>query len=67
MKAFNDFKNKQKSVWSNVFWYAKVCIFWKCMQYDIHWDKTKMLKKMSFGQNKRYKKCPFFLLQAPAY
>ena len=22
-----------KNVWSNVFWYIKVCIFWKCIQY----------------------------------
>ena len=27
LKAFNDFKNKQKSVWSNAFWYVKICIF----------------------------------------
>ena len=27
MKAFDDFKNKQKSVWCNVFWYLKLCIF----------------------------------------
>ena len=33
------------SVWSNVFLFVKVCIFWKCMQYTIHWDKTHMLKK----------------------
>ena len=27
LKAFDDFKsNKQKSVWSNVSWYVKVCI-----------------------------------------
>ena len=44
-KAFDNFKNKQKSVWSNVFWYVKVCIFWKCVQYTIHWDKAQMLKK----------------------
>ena len=31
LKAFDDFKNKQRSVWSNVFWYVKVCIFWKCI------------------------------------
>ena len=31
LKAFNDFKNKQKSIWSNVFWYLKVCIFCKCI------------------------------------
>ena len=27
LKAFHDFKNKRKSVWSNIFWYVKVCIF----------------------------------------
>ena len=26
LKAFGDFKNKQKSVWSNIFWYVKVRI-----------------------------------------
>ena len=24
-------KTSNKSMWSNVFWYAKVCIFWKCI------------------------------------
>ena len=43
LKTFDDFKNKQKSVLSNVFWYEKVCTFWTCVQYTIHWDKTKML------------------------
>ena len=42
-----------KSVWSNVFWYVKVCIFWKCIQFTIHLDKTNVKKK-------RYKKCPLF-------
>ena len=39
MKPFDNFKNKQKCVWSNFFTYiyAKVCIFWKCIQYTIHW------------------------------
>ena len=65
LKAFDDFKNKQKSVWSNVFWYVKVCIFWKCIQYTIQWDKTQMFKntnktQISFGQNKRYKNFPLF-------
>ena len=45
LKAFDDFKKKQKSLWSNAFWYVKVCICWKCIQYIIHWDKTQMLKK----------------------
>ena len=49
LKVFHDFENKQKGVWSNVFWYVKACIFWKCVQYTIHWDKTQMLKKKSFG------------------
>ena len=40
LKAFNDFKNKQKRVWSKVFWYMKVCIFLKCIQYTIHRDQT---------------------------
>ena len=31
LKAFDDFKHKHKSVWSNVFWYIKVYIFWKCI------------------------------------
>ena len=33
-----------KSVWSNVFWYIKVCILWKCIQWTIRWDKTQILK-----------------------
>ena len=60
LKAFDDIKNKQKSVWSNVFWYVKVCIFWKCIQYTIDWDKTQIFKKNFFGQNRRYKKCSLF-------
>ena len=47
-----------------LFWCVKVLIFWKCIQYIINWDKTQMLKKISFGQNKRYK---IFLSQAPTY
>ena len=33
------------SVWSNVFWYVKACIFWNCIQYTIHWNKTQMFEK----------------------
>ena len=44
LKAFDDFKNKQKIVWSKIFWYVKVCVFWKCIQSTIDWDKTQMLK-----------------------
>ena len=35
-EALDDFKNKQKSIWSNSFWFAKVCIFWKFIEYTIH-------------------------------
>ena len=59
LKVFDGFKNKQKGVWSNVFWYEKACIFWKWIQYAIHWDKTKMLKKL-LRTIKRYKECPHF-------
>ena len=45
LKALDGFKEKQKSVWSNIFWCVKVCIFWKGIQYNIHWNKTHMLIK----------------------
>ena len=32
---------------TNVFWYVKVCILWKCIQYTMHWDKIQMLQKFS--------------------
>ena len=38
-------KTSNKSVWSNVFWYVKVYIFWKSIQYTIPWDKTQKFKK----------------------
>ena len=38
-------ETSNKSVWSNIFWYVKICIFWKCIQYKIHWDNTQVLKK----------------------
>ena len=39
-------KTSSKSVWSNAFWYIEVCIFWKCIQYTMNWDKTQILKKI---------------------
>ena len=59
LKALDDFKNKRKSVWSNVLWYVKVCIFRKYIQYTIHSDKTQMLEKFSLDKNGT-KKCPLF-------
>ena len=46
LKAFNDFRSKQqKCMKQGFFWYIKVCLFWKCIQYTIHLDKTQILKK----------------------
>ena len=60
LKAFSDFKKKQKCVRSNVFWYVKVCIFWKCIQYIIHWDKTQILNKFVSDKLNGAKYVPFF-------
>ena len=59
-------KASNKSVWNKVFWYVKVCILWKFIEYTIHWDKTN-LKKNPFRENKRYKNALFFLSWAPTH
>ena len=41
LKIFDEFKNKQNSVWINVSWYVKLCIFWNCIQCTIQWVKRK--------------------------
>ena len=56
-----------KNVWSNIFWYVKVCIFWKCIQYTIHWDKTQMLKKFPSDKINGTKNALFFLSRAPTH
>ena len=55
--------SSKKSVWSIVFWFVKVCIFCKCIQWIIHWDKTQML----FPSDKinGTKNAHFFLSRAP--
>ena len=65
LKAFNDFKIKQESVRSNVFWYVRVYIFWNCTIYTIQWDKIQMLKKFLLNKTNRTKNALFFLLRAP--
>ena len=68
LKASNDFKNKQKSVWRNAFWYSKVCIFWKFIQYTIHGDETQMLKKkIPSGKINSTKNVLIFLSRAPTH
>ena len=61
------FKIGSKSVWSNVFCYVKVCIFWKCIQYTIHWDKTQMLKIFPSEKIDDTKNALFFLSRAPTH
>ena len=60
LKAFDNLNTSNRSVWSNFFWYVKVCIFWKCIQYSIHWDKTKMLKKFPSDKINGSKNVLFF-------
>ena len=67
LKAFDDFKNKQKSVWINVFWYVKVCIFWKGIQHTIHWEKTQMLKNFPSDKMNGTKNVLFLLSRAPTH
>ena len=55
------FKSKQKCVGRNGFWYVKVCIFWKCDQYTIHWDRRQMLNKFSLDEINDTKNALFFL------
>ena len=60
-------KTYVKSVGNNVFWYVKVCVFWKYIQYTSHWDKTQMLKKFSSDKidgtkNALYFFCKFQLI-----
>ena len=45
LKAFDDFKNKQKNVSSKVFFIDTSIIFWKFIQYTIYWEKIQTLKK----------------------
>ena len=59
LKAFNDFKIKQESVRSNVFWYVRVYTFWNCIIYTIQWDKIQMLKNF-FWTKQTVQKMPFF-------
>ena len=58
-------KTSSKNVWSNVFWYVKVYIFWNFIQHTINWDKTEMLKKVPSGQTKVTKNGLFFLSRDP--
>ena len=55
-------ETSSKSVWSNIFWYVKACIFWKYIQYTIYWDKTQNLKKFHSDKINGTKNILSFLL-----
>ena len=56
-------KISNKIVWSNVFWYLKVCIFWKWSRYTIHWYKTQILKNFLSDKINGTKNVFFFLCE----
>ena len=58
-------KISKKSVWSNVFWYVKVCVFWNCIYCTIYWDNTHMLKNIPLDKTSGTKNALFFLSRAP--
>ena len=58
-------KTSKKNVWSNDFWFVKQYIFWEFIQYNTHWDKTQMLKRIiPLGKLNVTKKAFFFLSRA---
>ena len=65
--SFLTIKNKQKSAWSNVFWYIKVCLFWKCIQCTIHWDTMQMSKNFPSDKINGTKNATFILSRAPIH
>ena len=44
-------KTSNKSVWINISWYVKVCIFWKSIKHTIHWDKKFPSDKINGTKN----------------
>ena len=60
-------KTSSKSVRSNVFWYVEVCIFWKCIQYTIYWDKIQILKKFPSDKINSTKNALVFLSRASTH
>ena len=53
-------KSSKKKIWSNFFWYVKVCTFSKFIQYTIYWEKSQMLKKIFSDETNGTKNGLFF-------
>ena len=66
-KILYDYKISNKIVPSNVFWFVKLSVFWKCIQYTIHWDKAQMLKKFPLDKINGTKDAVFFLSRDPTH
>ena len=60
-------KAVRKEVYEVIFWYLKVFLFWKCIQYTIHYGKTEMLSKFPSIKTNRTKNALFLLSQAPTH
>ena len=56
-------KTSYKSEWSNVFWYVKVYIFSKVIQYTLQCDKTQMLKNFLRTKKKTLQKMHYFFFR----
>ena len=65
MQFFDNFKNKQQKRMKLCFWYVKVYVFWKFLQYTIRWDKTQILKKFPSDKINSTKNALVFLSRAP--
>ena len=55
------------TILSNNIWYAKVCIFWKCIQYTIHWDQAQTVEQFPSDKINGTKNALFFLSRTPAH
>ena len=58
---------KARNLADSVFWYVKVNIFWKFIQYTLHWNKTQTLKKLTLDKINVVKNALFFLSRAPTH
>ena len=66
MKVFDDFKTSQKCM-EQFFLIWNAYMFWKFIQYTIHWDKTQMLKKFLSDKISGVKNAHLFLSRAPTH
>ena len=66
-ESFGNFKNKQKSVSSNAFWYEKIFVFWKFIQFTKHWNKMQRLQKFPLDKINVTNNAYFFVSRPPTH